>query len=151
MSLNSSLNLWDYTGSLRYNFATGGFRPFGRAGYGLTWFRLEDASATIFDPSIDKEVTIPFENAHSPWNNAKWTWSWGLGVEVFIFRSQAKLPRGLDLSLKLETGWFRHDLGIKTSELPLEELIAFGFTAEDIPQQQSVVRQETALTLSLGF
>lgn len=151
LSLNSELSLWDYTGSLCYNFNTGGFRPFGRVGYGLSWFRLEDASATIFDPVLDHEVTIPYENANSKWNTAKWTWSAGLGIEVFILRSQAKLPRGLDLSFKLETGWFRHDLGIKSSELPLEELIAFGFTAEDIPQQQSVVRQETAFTLALGF
>jgi len=150
LTLRSKLNFWDYTGSLRYNLATGGFRPYGRAGYGITWFRMEETAVTIYDPEVGQEVTIGYDNPTTDWI-AKWTWSYGLGIEVFIFRSQAKLPRGLDLSLKLETGWFRHDLGVKTSELPLKELINFGFSAEDIPQQQSIVRRETALTLSLGF
>lgn len=43
-TLAANLQMWEYTGSLRYNLATEGFQPFIKAGYGLSWYRLTDTA-----------------------------------------------------------------------------------------------------------
>src|SRR5437764_614870 len=41
--LTARLDMWEYTGSLRYNIAQGGLQPFVKAGYGRSWYRVTDA------------------------------------------------------------------------------------------------------------
>jgi hypothetical protein len=42
--VQGSLNFWEYVGSLRYNLAVESFQPFVKAGYGLSWYRIEDVT-----------------------------------------------------------------------------------------------------------
>ncbi|RKG77224.1 hypothetical protein [Corallococcus terminator] len=43
-----NLDTWDLAksgaGGIRYNFLRGGFQPYAKIGYGLTWYRLEAGS-----------------------------------------------------------------------------------------------------------
>ena len=41
--LTLNLDMWEYTGSVRYNIASAGLQPFIKAGYGLSWYRITDA------------------------------------------------------------------------------------------------------------
>jgi len=41
--LTLNIDMWEYTGSVRYNIATGALQPFIRGGYGLSWYRVTDA------------------------------------------------------------------------------------------------------------
>jgi len=41
--LSANLEMWEYSGSLRYNLALGGFQPFVKLGYGRSWYRITDA------------------------------------------------------------------------------------------------------------
>jgi hypothetical protein len=42
--LDLNLEMWEYSGSLRYNLALGGFQPFVKVGYGRSWYRLTDVT-----------------------------------------------------------------------------------------------------------
>ena len=96
--IRSTLDLWEYIGSLRYNLKTGKIQPYVKAGYGWTWFRATDISAEgqPLKPSQSAWVRKPslskFENL---WPNS---WHYGFGIEVLPVRT----PDGLDLGLKLE-------------------------------------------------
>jgi hypothetical protein len=82
--VRGDLNLWEYQGVLRYNLLKGGFRPYLKAGYGLTWYRLENVTT---DGAL---LSIP----ESPWirkpglfhNLSPSTLVTGLGVEMDGFR-----------------------------------------------------------------
>jgi len=106
------LNMWEYAGSLRYNFVKGNIQPFVKAGYGLSWYRLENIIA-------DGE---PLENPNTPWirkpsffpfkNLLPNTWHYGFGIEVIPYRSFAEIPRGIDIGLRLEFVNFYHSVGL---------------------------------------
>lgn len=96
--IRTELNLWEYIGSLRYNLKTGIFQPYVKAGYGWTWFRVENISAE----------GQPLKQSNSPWirkpslskleNLLPNSWHYGFGIEVLPIRT----PNGLDIGLKLE-------------------------------------------------
>ena len=104
--------MWEYTGSFRYNLKTGGFQPFIKLGYGLSWYRLEETEAN----------GEPLANPNSPWvrrpqlkglkNLFPNTWHGGLGVEWLPIRSSAPIPRGIDIGLEAEFTLFTHGLGL---------------------------------------
>lgn len=110
--VNSTLNMWEYTGSFRYNLKTGGFQPFIKLGYGLSWYRLEKTEAN----------GEPLASPNSPWvrqpqlkglkNLFPNTWHGGLGVEWLPIRSSAPIPRGIDIGLEAEFTLFTHGLGL---------------------------------------
>jgi hypothetical protein len=110
--IRSELNMWEYAGSLRYNFVTGHIQPFVKAGYGLSWYRLENLIA-------DGE---PLEHPNTPWirrpsffpfkNLLPNTWHYGFGIEVIPYKSYADIPRGIDIGLHLEFVNFYHSVGL---------------------------------------
>jgi hypothetical protein len=108
--LTSTLDFWEYTGSLRWNLATNAIQPFAMAGYGWSWYRLEDVQA-FGGPVGEGEsrwVRQPggFDNL---WPN---TWHIGGGLELLPWRS----PRSLDVSLKASAALHAHDLGLSTGD-----------------------------------
>ena len=96
--IRTTLNLWEYTGSFRYNLKSGKFQPYVKVGYGWTWFRVKNISAEgrMLDHSGSSWVRKPslsrFENLLPN------SWHYGFGIEVLPVRAM----HGLDVGLKLE-------------------------------------------------
>lgn len=114
--------------------------PYGKVGYGLSWYRLEDL-ATNGDllPSPDtKWIT-------------KWTWHAGAGIELMTIKNYAAPPRGIDLSIRGDWTVYWHNLGLDIGDLPLETLVLLGRGASDLPRDRHVTRHEFRLGLTLGF
>ena len=108
--LSGQLNMWEYAGSLRYNLATGGFQPFIKAGYGLSWYRMEDAKvdSTVIGDGNSRWVRKPglFENLLPN------TFHFGAGLEFLPISGVGSL----DWGLRLEGLMFTHNLGTKGSD-----------------------------------
>lgn len=108
--LTANLDFWEYVGSLRYNLAIGGFQPFVKAGYGLSWYRLENARLgnTILGDGTTRWVRQPslFDNLLPN------TWHVGAGFEYIPIRSVG----GVDFGVKADVAWFTHNLGVVPSD-----------------------------------
>jgi len=106
----AELNFWEYTGSLRWNLATQTVEPFLMGGYGLSWYRLENATAfgEILGDGNSRWIRKPglFENLLPN------TWHIGAGIELLPVRSVG----AVDLSLKASTALHIHDLGLETGD-----------------------------------
>jgi hypothetical protein len=152
LPIRGDLNMWEYAGSLRYNVATGALQPYLKAGYGLSWYRIENLAVdgSLLDepssPWIRQPSVFPFDNLLPN------TWHVGAGLELLTIRSQRPtLPGGLDLSLKLDWAIFTHDLGVRLEDLPLRELIDLGTAVEDLPQKRRMWRNAGALMATISF
>ena len=98
LRIRSELNLWEYRGSLRYNFKTGNIQPYIKAGYGLNWYRVENVST---DGQLLKQSDSPWVRRPSLKklkNLLPNSWHFGLGTEVLLI----KTLNGIDVGLKLE-------------------------------------------------
>jgi hypothetical protein len=105
--LTADLNFWEFVGSLRYNLATESFQPFVKGGYGLSWYRLENAKlgSTTLGDGTSRWVRQPslFENLLPN------TWHLGAGLEYIPIRAVG----GPDVGIKAEAVWFTHNLGVQ--------------------------------------
>lgn len=108
--LSGELNMWEYAGSLRYNLATGGFQPFIKGGYGLSWYRIEKAKldTTILGDGNSRWVRKPgfIENLFPN------TLHLGAGFEFLPISGVGTF----DWGLRLEGMLFSHNLGTKGSD-----------------------------------
>jgi hypothetical protein len=112
-SVRGTLDFWEWAGSIRYNILVNAFQPYLKLGYGLSWYRLTDVTTN----------GVPLSTPNSPWIRqptfspfANWlpnTWHYGVGIEVIPVLSRKPLPRGIDLSVKLEFAVYNHALGVK--------------------------------------
>src|SRR5438067_233448 len=108
--LTARLDMWEYTGSLRYNIAQGGLQPFVKAGYGRSWYRVTDAR---FNGQL-------LGNGGSRWVRRAGlfhsllpnTWHVGGGLEFIPVRAVGRLDWGLRADLTV----YSHNLGVKTEE-----------------------------------
>ncbi len=149
LDIRGELNFWEYSGTFRYDLTGGAFRLFPKAGYGLSWYRIEDVAAN----------GDPFEVPDSEWvrkpgffeNLLPNTWHAGAGIEWLVIRNWATPPRGIDLSLRLEWTLYTNKLGLDVRDLPLETLVDLGFPAEDLPLDRWVGRQEVRFGGTLSF
>ncbi len=152
--VESELNFWEYAGSLRYNLATGGFQPYLKLGYGLSWYRLEN-SRTATGSSTDPPE--PMDASDSPWIRKPSlkgfdnifppnTMHGGLGFEWIPLRSVRPPPGGLDLSVRVDYTMFVHrrgsDIGFLDPNLELAVGDAFNPT---------IWRSSFAFGLTLSF
>ena len=110
--VDSKLDMWEYMGSFRYNLRTGGFQPFIKVGYGLSWYRLEETEAngqplrTPNSPYVRQPQLKGLKNIFPN------TWHGGLDVEWLPIKSSAPIPRGIDIGLEAEFTLFVHGLGL---------------------------------------
>ncbi|RUO87736.1 hypothetical protein D7Y11_39055 [Corallococcus sp. AB018] len=109
--LRTKLDMWEYAGSLRYNFLRDGFQPYAKVGYGLTWYRLEDGSINgqgMANPN-SYWVRRPgfFRNL---WPN---TLHLGAGVDVILVKDFIPGLHGVDGGLRAGYILSRHELGVK--------------------------------------
>ncbi len=138
--LTGKLKMWEYAGSVRYNVATGGLLPYGKLGYGLTWYRIEDLAANgdLLPTPDTKWIT-------------KWVWHAGAGLELMTIKNYAAPPRGIDLSLRGDWTVYWHSLGLDIADLPLQTLALLGTEASDLPRNRWIARHEFRLGVTLGF
>jgi hypothetical protein len=147
--VDTELNMWEYSGSLRYSFTSSGVQPFFRGGYGLSWYRLEKYS-------LNGE---PIENPESSWirkpgffeNLLPNTWHYGIGIELIPIRRFARLPEGLDISLTLEWQRFHNKLGLEKVGVEIADLIQIGIPAEELPRERWVGRHAVSASLAVSF
>jgi hypothetical protein len=131
--ITADIKLWEYAGSLRWNFGTGGFQPYGKLGYGWSWYRLEEVAV--------RGEFLP-EPTSATINN--FTWHYGLGLEWFLIRSFAPPPKGIDVGIRLEFTRQNHSLGLDQISDPV--VLALGESAGG-----GVTREAVILGISLGF
>jgi hypothetical protein len=106
--LRTTLDMWEYTGSLRYNIAPGALQPFVKAGYGRSWYRLTDAS---FNGQVLGNGTSRWVRRASLFRNLlPNTWHVGGGFEFIPVRSVGRLDWGFRVDLTV----YSHNLGLKT-------------------------------------
>jgi hypothetical protein len=149
--LTARLNLWEYAGSFRFNLASGSVEPFVLAGYGLSWYRVENLSGdgeALIEPSSDWVRRPSLKNLRNLLPN---TWHAGFGVEIFPVKGYASPPRGVDIGLKIEFTGFNHRLGVDEDNLPIQRLVDLGYQAGDIPRDRRVWRSDLSFGLTVGF
>jgi hypothetical protein len=107
--LTADLDFWEFVGSLRYNLGTESFQPYLKAGYGLSWYRLENAKFgnTVLGDGTSRWVRQPslFDNLLPN------TWHLGAGIEYIPVKSVG----GPDFGVKGEAVWFTHNLGVRAA------------------------------------
>jgi hypothetical protein len=138
--VTSDLKFNEWTGFLRFSLLPGSFQPYIKPGYGISWFRLENIATQgelLSDPDRDYKV--------------KFTWSLGLGFEFLLRRSRARLPQGLDISIIAEYVRAWNGLGLDIADLPIEALVIIGVTAEELPRDRTVGRNQWVLGLNIGI
>jgi hypothetical protein len=149
LDFRGDLNFWEYAGSFRYDLTSGAFRVFPKAGYGLSWYRIEDLAANgeLFDNPDSEWIRKPgfFENLLPN------TWNVGAGFEWIVIRNYATPPKGIDFSLRADFTWYTNRLGLELEDIPLELLVALGYRAEDLPRNRWVWRNEFRIGGTISF
>ncbi len=135
----ADLELWEYAGSLRYNVLTGSVLPFLKAGYGLSWFRLDSATLGGEPLSPDGTDFKRRPDFFPPDNLFPNTWHVGAGVEAVPIRNLGGRVQGLDVAVQADWTLFLHGLGLRRRQ-PLAE-------QEDF----SLARNHLNLGLSLSY
>lgn len=124
-TVTGTLKFYELASSIRYSVLTGGLQPYLKAGYGWSWYRVVDLATDglpLTDPDgpwIRQPQFFPSENL---WPN---TLHFGAGLEWFLVKSNAPLPRGIDVSLKGEWAIYNSSLG-----LSLQDAAFFGFATQ---------------------
>jgi len=147
--LRGDLDFWEYSGSLRYNLTTGSLMPFIKAGYGISWYRIENATT---NGELLPEPDGPWIGRPSSGDLGSWlpnTWHAGAGLEWVPIRSVADFPLGLDLGVRAEAAFYRHSLGLDIDTVvPTSSglLVSAGTAKSPV-----VTRPVYSLSLTLGF
>ncbi len=152
LQTDADLNMWEYAGSLRFNLRKGSLQPYAKLGYSWVWYRLENVTVdgrllTVPDSPWIRKPSI------SSWENL-WPDSWhvGFGFDFLTLRNSApEIPRGLDVAFKVEWTMYKHSLGLDFEDVPVEDLIALGFRAHELPQDRSITRHAFTLGAVVSF
>ncbi len=110
--VTGTLKFYELASSIRLNLLTGGLQPYVKIGYGWSWYQAVDIStdgvplADSDGPWVRQPTFFPGSNL---WPN---TTHWGAGLEFFLLRSNAPIPRGIDVSLKGEWASYSNNLGV---------------------------------------
>lgn len=105
--VQGTLTFWEYVGSIRYNLAVNAFQPFIKAGYGLSWYQLQDVT---FDGNTLGAGQSRYIRKPSLFNNLlPNTWHLGVGAEYVPVRSVG----GLDFGIKGDIAVHTHNLGVR--------------------------------------
>jgi hypothetical protein len=114
-AVTGDLDMWEYTGSLRYNLLTEAVQPFVLFGYGLSWYRLTQIA---FDGQAIPHQETPWvrrPDLGSPGTLLPNTWHLGAGLELIPIRSYARtIPRGLDVGIRFDASLYFHRLGLQS-------------------------------------
>jgi hypothetical protein len=107
-NMRGSLQMFEWAGSLRFNVLTGRIQPFVKAGFGYSWYRIQNVT-------VDGQLISPKDSPYlhtSFWPN---TLHYGLGLEATLIEGRAPLTT-LGVGLKAEANIFSHGLGLDTKD-----------------------------------
>jgi hypothetical protein len=113
--LTMKLDMWEYTGSVRYNIATGSLQPFVKGGYGLSWYRITDAKFN--GQSLGDGTTRWVRRPDLFHNLLPNTWHIGGGLEFIPIRSVSRV----DVGFRADFTIYSHRLGLKADNLLLAQ------------------------------
>jgi len=148
LSVRGELNFWEYSGSLRYNLFTGGFKPYAKAGYGLSWYRIENGTIDGEAMEFAASEWIRKPSLSRPKSLLPNTWHLGAGLEFDLYSSVARPPAGIDVSLRADWAVYFHSLGLKeTAALDLVPEIAVDLVREG----DRITRHQFNFMFTLGF
>jgi hypothetical protein len=142
---SAEINYWEYAGSLRYSLSSSRFQPFLKAGYGWSWYRLENVQANgeRFDPAESDWI-----KPKNVWPNV---WHFGLGIEFVPWKRTGKLPGGADVAFRFEYGRYLQPLGLDLSGIPLDKLGFLFDTLGDVPGSDRVSRDDFIFGVTVSF
>lgn len=144
-SYRADINYWEYAGSFRYSLTSSRFQPFVKAGYGWSWYRVENVRAN----------DTLFETAESEWikPGGIWpsVWHFGLGLEFIPWKRTGRLPGGTDVAFRVEYGRYMQDLDVDLSGITLSRLELFFPTLGDVPVGQRVSRDDFTFAMTVSF
>lgn len=142
---SAEIDYWEYAGSFRYSISSSYLQPFLKAGYGWSWYRLENVRANdeLFDqPESD------WISPKSIWPNV---WHLGLGIEYVPWKRVGIFPGGVDVAFRFEYGWYTQNLGLDLSGIPVDKLGLFFDTLGDVPGNERVARHDFLFGATLSF
>ena len=143
--LRADLNFWEYVGSLRYNLSTSDFQFYLKAGYGISFYRIENITG---DGEKIAHPDTPWARRptwHKLYNLIPNTWHFGYGIEFVPFKNYGSFPKSLDVGIRLEWLWFNNKLG-----LDFGDILQFGdfkLGLDDI----TITRSAINLLLTISF
>jgi hypothetical protein len=141
----AEINYWEYAGSLRYSIMTSKLQPFVKAGYGWSWYRVENTRSN----------GIPFITPNSSWIGPKriWpnVWHVGLGMEYVPWKRIGTFPGGVELAVRVEYCRYSETLGLDLSSIDLKRLGLVFNKLGDVPVGTKVSRHDFLLGLTLSF
>jgi hypothetical protein len=147
----AELNLWEYAGSFRYNFNTSVIQPFIKAGYGLSWYRLENAKTNDQKFEIPNSDWIRKPSLSNLKNFLPNTWHIGGGIELALRRDRSKVPAGIDVRIRADYTLYGHKMGLDLSHVQLNELDILFSTLGNVPSDEHIFRQSFSIGLTVGF
>jgi hypothetical protein len=128
LEVRSDLNLWEVTGSFRYNLATRGFQPYLRGGYGISWYRLEDITTQL--PGQD---AVP--HGDGPWIRQPWHDADG----------------NVDPWANIWPNTWHLDASMYSNPLGVQENLIDGVTFQGGSREVRVTRYDTSITFLMSF
>jgi hypothetical protein len=113
--LTLNIDMWEYTGSVRYNLSPGSLQPFVKGGYGLSWYRVTNA---MFNGELLGNGTTRWTRRPGLFHNLlPNTWHIGAGLEYIPVRGVGRLDVGFRGDLTVHS----HRLGLKADNLLLAQ------------------------------
>ena len=142
---SAEIDYWEYSGTLRYSLSASRLQPFVKAGYGWSWYRLEnvEANGVPFDPP-DSEWIKP----ESIWPNV---WHLGLGIEYIPWKRVGTFPGGVEVAVRLEYALYTENLGLDLSGIPLSSLGIIFNTLGDVPGAERVYRNDFIFGFTVSY
>ena len=143
--LRADLNFWEYVGSLRYNLTTSDLQFYFKAGYGISFYRVENITGDGEKIEHPDTPWVRRPGWHKLYNLLPNTWHFGYGVEFVPFKNYGSFPKSLDVGIRLEWLWFNNKLG-----LDFGDILQFGdfkLGLDDI----TVTRSAINLLLTISF
>ncbi len=147
----SEINLWEFSGSFRYNLFLSNLRPYLLGGYSWFWYRLENvkSNGVLFETHQTDWINQPsFDSLSSLLPNS---FHLGIGLEWVIIKGFKQFPRGIDLTVRGEYGLFFQKVGVDFSDIESGRVEPLFPTLDDVPDSGTVTRQLVNLVISIGF
>ncbi|MBN2018021.1 MAG: hypothetical protein JW794_07845 [Candidatus Cloacimonetes bacterium] len=143
--LRTDLNFWEYVGSMRYNITTKDLQFYVKAGYGISFYRIENIEGDGEKIEHPDTPWVRRPTWHKLYNLLPNTWHIGYGIEYIPFKNYGSFPKSIDIGIRLEWLYFTNKLGLDFGDIL--EFGDFKLGLDDITVSRSAIN----LLLSISF